>query len=173
MSDLSLFVDAITTGTILDAGVDSTPEQVRDLLGPGAVEERSGRRLRLDYGLVEFYFDGETREALQCYGATLQLHRLTHAEHDEIVPQPLRQRYGVLPRFVRETELVAAVTTSSGRQPQILRWPAGYVTTQFVGTTAYIHVVDDRARVRNGEPGHGDVWSIELRRRGAGHPHGV
>jgi hypothetical protein len=165
MSNLRLYVDAVATGRLLGAGPGSTPDRVVDLVGSDFVDDRARLRLRRDYGLVEFHFDGNTRDQLTCYGATIQVHRMAGADEETLVPRRFREQYGSLDRYLDGAELLAASLSRLGDREVHREQTTGFITVHIADTVAYINEVRDPDRVRGREPGNGDVWSIELRSR--------
>jgi hypothetical protein len=165
MSNLEPYVDAVATGLFLGAGPGLGPNRVLELVGPDFIDDRTGRRLRRDYGLVEFHFDGITRDEITCHGATIQVHRLAGGDQDTVVPRRVRERYGTLERYIDGTELLVAVLNRLGKREVYRDHVTGFIKIHVAGTVAYINEAQGADRVRGAEPGDGDVWSIELRNR--------
>jgi hypothetical protein len=160
--NLSPFVDAIVDGAVAGAGLGATPSEVSERLGATYIDDVGPRRMRRDYGLLEFLFD-RVDSGLVCYGVMVQVHRLASASQEILVPSSLRERYGEFDRFVQGEALLYAVVGRVGERKVVKdQVSSEFARVRIDGLTAQVHEVANPARVRNGQPGIGDVWSIGL-----------
>jgi hypothetical protein len=167
VTGLEFYTDAILSSRVLDVGPGSAANEVEQALGPVYIDDARKKTMRRDYGLVEAHFSRQENSWI-CFGLTIQVHRLAESSA-EIVPAPLRESYGQFDRFLDSRRLMKAVEERHGR------WiaaddqsPQEFQTLWVASTQSVIHVVCNRARHRNGQPGFEDVWSIELRSGGRG-----
>jgi hypothetical protein len=158
MSDLDLYVEALTEGTVLGVAVGATDDEVANVLGTDFLDDVRKKRMRRDYGLIELYFHREGY-VWRCAGITLQVHRLAGAT--DLVPAPLAERYGAFRPLVPFAE-VSAEVRARGRELVRESLADDFGHFHLSGTTAHLTAVRDQCA---SEPSFTEVWSIELRSR--------
>lgn len=108
MSVLGLLVDTATHGAVEGGGIQATPEAWEHALGSDFIDDRTKKRFRCDYGLVELGFWRVDRK-WRCGSLALQVHRLWYGA-DAIGPASLKARYGVFPLAVSFADLRPRLT---------------------------------------------------------------
>lgn len=160
---LEFYADAVLTGRVLAIGPGSSPLDVEQALGPGYIDDRQKKVLRRDYGLVEVHFD-RSGESWLCFGLTIQVHRLAY-QLPTNVPLPLSQAYGDFDSYLAFEELKQATVRRGATWLAADKPPSGeFLSFRLSIAPNVVQIVSNPSRRRNGEPGMGDVWSIDLRR---------
>ncbi|MET9406907.1 hypothetical protein ABZX90_14270 [Streptomyces sp. NPDC002935] len=97
---LAFYLDVITSGTVLGAKPTDSPDQVTAILGPDFAENSlDGRSMWRDYGMIEFFWDRESRDRpWRGHHFTLQAHRLSWG--GGVVNSAIRDRYGRFDRHL-------------------------------------------------------------------------
>lgn len=106
MSATALCIDFITSGQLLGAGLDSSPETWDQALG-GAdwpLIDVRGRRMRRDYGLIEVSFEKWDKD-WSCINASVHAHRL-RGERALLVPPEVDATYGPIEPVVTFAEVL-------------------------------------------------------------------
>jgi hypothetical protein len=74
------------------------------------------------------------------------------------VPNVLRDRYGEFARFVEAERFTTALVERTEHRPPLREDVSGdFARIHIEGTSSYVHTVRDPTRVRNAEPGFGDI----------------
>lgn len=112
MSATALCIDFITSGRLLGAGLDSSPDAWdRALGGPDwPLIDVQGRRMRRDYGLVEVSFE-KCDVGWTCTNASVHAHRL-RGDRALLVPPEIDATYGPIEPVVAFTEVLDGVLAS-------------------------------------------------------------
>ncbi|GAA2818063.1 hypothetical protein [Crossiella cryophila] len=97
MSDIDFYADLVATGAVLGADRHWTPAELDELFDADNreyVEAVSTEALNLDYGLLEYFWERESRRGAPWHGVHLsaQVHRLAIGFGD--TPALLRENYG-------------------------------------------------------------------------------
>jgi hypothetical protein len=160
MSALDFFTDFAVNGHVEGVGLNSTPEEWTENLGPDFIDDKSksNKRMRRDYGLVELGFfraDG----LWNCFLISLQAHRLWR--HGD-VPQKLVDRYGEFPRSIQFDE-VRRVLSALGYEPELIADEQGSDTVRYHIPATNILIAVASAEVEEFEylPA-GSVWAMHL-----------
>jgi len=92
MSAREISLAFLRTGLLLGCGLDASPADWDSAFGDDdwPLADIRRRRMRRDYGLAEVTFN-QVGEDWVCETITLQLHRLSHGDYDEIIPPKLRE----------------------------------------------------------------------------------
>ncbi|MCF2529829.1 hypothetical protein [Yinghuangia soli] len=156
MGEIDFYVAAVCSRTVLGVGAGAQPADVAAVLGDSYLDDRSRRRLRRDYGLVEFFFEFEPATDWRCRGFSVQVHRLDHGD-ESIVPEAVREAYGELHDRVGEQRLADALRAAGAEIVPYEERSDGPGWSRFrVGSASVIS---------ESEPGSGDpalVWSIHV-----------
>jgi hypothetical protein len=159
MTGEKFFVDAIITKSILGCKLGDPYEKVARLLGDDFVDELYGEVLRQDYGLIEFAY--ATDEPRPCKGISIQVHRLARFGAS-VVPDAVARRYGVIDRYLGMSSLLLGLKAHGFDVLHgIERNSAGFHEYLLAKGVA-VYSVADKTKVREKEPGVGDVWTISL-----------
>lgn len=119
MSATALCIDFITSGQVLGAGLDSSPDAWDRALG-GAdwpLIDVQGRRMRRDYGLVEVSFEKRAAD-WSCVNASVHAHRL-RGDRSLLVPPEIDARYGPIEPVVAFAEVLEG-TLASGALVELI-----------------------------------------------------
>ncbi|MFF0744906.1 hypothetical protein ACFYVL_31330 [Streptomyces sp. NPDC004111] len=162
---LAFYLDVITSGTVLGLAPTAGPEEVTAVLGTGFAENSTSRgSMWRDYGMVEFFWERESRDhPWRGHHFTLQVHRLPAAWGGSTVNPVIRGRYGRFDRHLRYDKLerlldrrgVRLEDVPDANAPQYsLHWqPASQVSVMARRTTR-------GERCRHGGQLRGDVHAI-------------
>lgn len=156
VADTDFYVDVVVTGAVLGVGVTESPDAVASVLGDDFVADQDRGRLRLDYGLVEFFWERRSgSDPWQAAGFTVQVHRLS--SNVEIAAEVV-DRYGPFTRRLAFARLNAELdrlgyhldeTTRESGADYRSYWLAESRTIVNVAATGW----GERLEA-------GDVWSI-------------
>lgn len=153
---VDFFADVVASGAVLGAGVGDGPDAVARVLGGEFTEAKDRRRMRRDYGLVEFCWERLPGAGdWHATGFTVQVHRLASGIS---VAGDLTRRYGPFGRRLPFTDLAAALARPGYRLAGITGQADRPGWTRYWLAEARVCVIV--TAVAHGGLDAGDVFSI-------------
>lgn len=163
MTGAEFIAQTLLTGSLFGSevgdGIDGLADAVPFPYADDVTGRRGSRVLRRDYGLFEVTCESSPDGVIQAL--SLEVHRLLHRPdlRDEV-----HRRLGIrFEPYTNAADVQRAYERIPGPGPlDVLVETPGYRVLRNRSVGVAVQVVDDPGATREGFPGHGDVWKLDI-----------